>query len=86
MDGASGDITVATGTGHLVFRVQSSATVRQGSRTLKPSDLGAHRGERVKVRYRESGSERRADWIVVAAPARRPSKNPERRDGTPMRP
>lgn len=72
VDTASQQITVATTTGKLVFRVQSGATIRQGSKTLKPSELPAHKGERVKVRYRESGGERRADWIVLAAPARPP--------------
>lgn len=74
MDATSQQITVATTSGKLVFRVPSGATIRQGSKTLKPSELPAHKGERVKVRYRENGGERRADWIVLAAPARRPPK------------
>lgn len=74
VDAAAQQIVVATSAGRLAFRVMSGATIRQGSRTLKPSELPAHKGERVKVRYRDSGGERRADWIVLAAPARRPPK------------
>ena len=48
--------------------LQSGATIRQGSKTIKAADLAAHKGERVKVRYRESAGERRAEWIVVASP------------------
>jgi hypothetical protein len=62
---------LATSDGKLTFRLQSGATIRQGSRTLKPSELSGHTGERVKVRYREVGAERRASWLVLAA---RPSK------------
>lgn len=71
VDTAKQQITVATTGGRLLFHVQSGATIRQGSRTLKQSDLVSHTGERVKVRYREAGGERSAHWIVVAAPVRR---------------
>lgn len=73
-DGATQQLTVTTSNGRLAFRVQAGATIRQGSRTLKPAELAAHKGERVKVRYRESGGERRADWIVLAAPARKTAR------------
>ena len=72
VDTVARQITVATASGRIVFRVQNGATVRQGSKTLKPAELAAHRGERVKVRYRDSGGERRADWIVLAVPAKHP--------------
>lgn len=74
VDAATQHITVATSAGRLAFRVQSGATIRQGSKTIKPSELPAHKGERVKVRYRESRGERSADWIVLAVPARRAPK------------
>lgn len=76
VDTATQQVTVATSAGRLVFHVLNGATIRQGSRTLKPSELAAHKGDRVKVRYRERGGERRADWIVLAVPARRPPKSP----------
>lgn len=61
-------IVVSTSNGRQTFTVDSGATVRQGSRTIKTSELQAHKGERVKVRYRESGGVKRAAWIVFAAP------------------
>jgi hypothetical protein len=77
VDVATQQITVATSTGKLVFHVVQGATIRQGSKTLKPAELASHKGERVKVRYRDSGSDRRADWIVLAAQARpaKPAKS-----------
>jgi hypothetical protein len=71
VDSSAQQITVTTTSGSLVFHLVPDATIRQGSKSLKPSELAAHKGERVKVRYRERGTERRADWIVLAAPARR---------------
>ena len=62
-------IVVSTAGGRQTFSVDSGAMVRQGSRTIKAADLQAHKGERVKVRYRESGGVKRAAWIVLAAPA-----------------
>ena len=62
------EIVVSTSNGKQTFTVDNGATVRQGSRTIKTADLQSHKGERVKVRYRESGGVKRAAWIVVAAP------------------
>jgi len=64
-------IVVSTSSGKQTFAVDSGAMVRQGSRTIKTADLQSHKGERVKVRYHESGGVKRAAWIVLAAP---PSK------------
>jgi len=74
VDTAAMEVTVGTASGKLTFQIESGATIRQGSRTLKPADLAAHKGERVKVRYREGGGQRRTDWIMLAAPARRQGK------------
>ncbi len=74
VNSAARQITVATGSRRVLFDVERDATVRQGSKTLKPSELAGHTGERVKVRYRERDGARWADWIVVAAPARRPAR------------
>lgn len=66
VDSAKMEIVVTTSAGRMAFRVQSPATIRQGTRTIKPAELAAHKGERVKVRYRDSGKEHVADWIVLA--------------------
>ena len=71
IDTAKMEIAVATSGGRIVFRVQNGATIRQGSRTIKPGELAAHKGERVKVRYRDSGKERVAHWIVLAVTKKR---------------
>jgi hypothetical protein len=70
VDAAATQIVVKTATGKQSFLLQRGATIRQGSKTIEASELGAHKGERVKVRYREAaGGVRRAEWIVVASPA-----------------
>lgn len=65
-DPATRQLIVNLGKTTLAFHVTSDATVRQGSRKLKPDELSAHRGVRVKLRYSESAGRRRADWIVLA--------------------
>jgi hypothetical protein len=70
-------IVVSTSTGKQTFAVESGAMVRQGSRTIKAAELPSHKGERVKVRYRESGGVKRAAWIVfAAAPPAKKGKQP----------
>ena len=69
VDAAATAIVVKTPAGKQTFALQSGATIRQGSKTIKASELGAHKGERVKVRYRDVGGVHRAEWIVVATPA-----------------
>jgi hypothetical protein len=69
VDAAATAIVVKTPDGKQTFALQNGATIRQGSKTIKASELGAHKGERVKVRYRDVGGVHRAEWIVVATPA-----------------
>jgi hypothetical protein len=68
VDDQAAEFVVKTATGKQRFVLQSGATIRQGSKTIKASELSAHKGERVKVRYREAAGQRRAEWIVVASP------------------
>jgi hypothetical protein len=68
VDDQASEFVVKTANGKQRFLLQSGATIRQGSKTIKASELAAHKGERVKVRYHESAGERRAEWIVVASP------------------
>jgi hypothetical protein len=67
-------IVVGSAAGKQTLHLQDGATIRQGSKTVKPADLPAHKGERVKVRYRESGGVRQAEWIVLASPPARHGK------------
>jgi len=68
VDDQAAEFVVKTANGKQRFVLQSGATIRQGSKTIKASELSAHKGERVKVRYRETAGQRRAEWIVVASP------------------
>ena len=69
VDDHAAEFVVKTASGKQRFVLQDGATIRQGSKTIKASELAAHKGERVKVRYRESAGVRRAEWIVVASPS-----------------
>jgi hypothetical protein len=69
-------IVVSSSSGKQTLHLQPSVTIRQGSKTVKTSELSAHKGERVKVRYRENGGVQQAEWIVLAAASTaRPKKS-----------
>ena len=68
-------IVVSSTSGKQTLHLQSGATIRQGSKTIKASELPAHKGERVKVRYRESKGVQQAEWIVLASPPAKPPKH-----------
>ena len=68
VDDQATEFVVKTPDGQQRFVLINGATIRQGSKTIKASELASHKGERVKVRYREASGERRAEWIVVASP------------------
>jgi hypothetical protein len=77
VDDQASEFIVKTANGKQRFLLQNGATIRQGSKTIKASELAAHKGERVKVRYREAAGERRAEWIVVASPSHKVKTAPE---------
>jgi hypothetical protein len=68
VDDQATEFVVKTTNGQQRFVLLNGATIRQGSKTIKATELASHKGERVKVRYRELSGERRAEWIVVASP------------------
>ena len=70
-------IVVSSTSGKQTLHLETGATIRQGSKTVKVSDLPAHKGERVKVRYRESKGVHQAEWIVLASPPARGPKHAE---------
>lgn len=72
-------IVVTSPSGKQTLHLQPTVTIRQGSKTVKTSELFAHKGERVKVRYRVSAGVQEAEWIVLASPS--PSK-PKHADKT----
>jgi hypothetical protein len=62
-------IVVKTGSTRQTFALEKGATIRQGSKVIKRSELPEHKGERVKVRYRDEKGVHHAEWVVVASPA-----------------
>jgi hypothetical protein len=62
-------IVVKTGSTRQTFALEKGATIRQGSKVIKRSELPEHKGERVKVRYRDENGVHHAEWVVVASPA-----------------
>ena len=61
-------IVVTSPAGKQTLHLQTGVTIRQGAKTVKTSELSAHKGERVKVRYRETAGVQQAEWIVLASP------------------
>lgn len=61
-------IVVTSPAGKQTLHLQTGVTIRQGAKTVKTSELAAHKGERVKVRYRETAGVQQAEWIVLASP------------------
>ena len=61
-------IVVTSPAGKQTLHLQTGVTIRQGAKTVKASELAAHKGERVKVRYRETAGVQQAEWIVLASP------------------
>ena len=79
-------IVVNTSTGKQTLHLQTGATIRQGAKTVKASELPSHKGERVKVRYRETAGVQQAEWIVVASPTSPRKPKHTEPDGGPRAP
>jgi hypothetical protein len=60
-------LTVLTAGGPETLMLSPSATVRVGTRIVSLSELASRTGTRVKVRYTESGGQKHARSITVAA-------------------
>lgn len=60
-------LTLETSGGRVTFVLAGDAMIRQGSRTLLPRDLAAHRGRSAKVRYTLSQGRRLAHWVMVSS-------------------
>jgi hypothetical protein len=67
VDSKTMQIVVGSAAGKQTLHLQTGATIRQGAKTVKASELPAHKGERVKVRYREIAGVQQAEWIVLAS-------------------
>jgi hypothetical protein len=66
-EAASRTLSVATASGIQRFVLAATTPVRLGSRVLKPQDLTAHKGAKVKVRFSEAGGKRKVESVMVSA-------------------
>ena len=69
-DAASNTLTVTTSKGDVAFVVDSTASVTANGKKVMTSDLPSHVGNKVTVRYTESGGQKMAQSVRVtnAAP------------------
>jgi hypothetical protein len=69
-DAASNTLTVTTSKGDVAFVVDSTASVTANGKKVMTSDLPSHVGNKVTVRYMESGGQKMAQSVRVtnAAP------------------
>jgi hypothetical protein len=68
-DAASNTLTVTTPKGDVMFVVGSSAGVTENGKKAMASDLSTHVGQKVTVRYTESGGQKMAQSVRVSSPA-----------------
>jgi len=68
-DAASNTLTVTTAKGDVAFVVDSTASVTASGKKVMASDLPTHVGQKVTVRYTESGGQKMAQSVRVTAPA-----------------
>lgn len=66
-DAASNTLTVTTPKGDVSFMVGSTSTVMAMGKKATASDLSSHVGDKVTVRYTESGGQKMAESIRVSA-------------------
>jgi len=68
-DAAGNTLTVTTPKGDVSFMVGSSASVMVGGKKGTAADLASHTGDKVSVRYTESGGEKSAQSVHVTSAA-----------------
>jgi hypothetical protein len=68
-DAASNALTVTTPKGDATFTVDSSASITASGKKVMASDLPSHVGQKVTVRYTESGGQKTAQSVRVSMAA-----------------
>ena len=69
-DAASNTLTVTTSKGDVAFVVDSTASVTANGKKVMTSDLPSHVGNKVTVRYTESGGQKMAQSVRVTNAAK----------------
>jgi hypothetical protein len=81
-DAASNTLTVTTAKGDETFVVDSSASVTAGGKKVMASDLPSHMGQKVTVKYTESGGQKMVQSVRVTAPAAPKTASASKKTGT----
>jgi hypothetical protein len=61
------NLTIQTSKGSETVMLAPKAQIRNGSKVMTAADLSSHTGDRVKVRYTESGGKKEASSVAVSA-------------------
>jgi hypothetical protein len=77
-DAASNTLTVTTSKGDVAFVVDSTASVTANGKKVMTSDLPSHVGNKVTVRYTESGGQKMAQSVHVTSAAKTASASPKK--------
>ena len=62
-------LTVKTAKGSETVMLAPTARIHRASKTLAVADLASHTGDRVKVRYMESGGQKQAQSVTLSSAA-----------------
>jgi hypothetical protein len=77
-DAGANTIVVNTGKGTETLSLSSTSSVRMGAKTMSASDLSAHSGNRVKVRYSDANGQRTVESVQIeGAPAAKQAATPK---------
>ena len=71
-DSGSNTIVVNTGKGTETLTLTSTTSLRMGATTMTASDLTAHTGQRVKVRYTDTNGQLSAQSVQIEPAASKP--------------
>lgn len=66
-DAATNTLTISTGKGEESFKLASSTTIHQGSKTVMANDLANLTGQNAKIRYSETSGQKTATSVMVSA-------------------
>jgi len=81
-DAASNTLTVTTAKGDETFVVGSTASVTAAGKKVMASDLPSHMGQKVTVKYTESGGQKMVESVRVTTPAAPKTASASKKTGT----
>ena len=64
-DAGGNTIVVNTGKGSETLSLSTNSSIRMGAAQMSPSDLTAHSGQKVKVRYSEANGQRTVQTLQI---------------------